>query len=102
MTLTTGMLMSGKMSVGIRTIASTPRMTIQHRHHDEGVGAAEGERTIHMNLHRDRRHNKAFAHFRDNNLLHTKSPIPSFYTIGRGKIGLRFLLGFCKECLLGC
>jgi hypothetical protein len=56
----------------------------------------------HRNLHRDRRHNKAFAHFRDNNLLHTKSPIPSFYTIGRGKIGLRFLLGFCKECLLGC
>ena len=43
MTETTGMLMSGKMSVGVRAIVSAPRMRDQDRQHREGVRPAQCE-----------------------------------------------------------
>ena len=42
-TLTTGMSMSGKMSVGMRDIETTPRTTMSIGHHDERVGPAQRE-----------------------------------------------------------
>lgn len=42
MTDATGMSMRGKMSVGIETIAATPRTSIRIRHDDKGIRAPEG------------------------------------------------------------
>ena len=42
-TLTTGMSMFGKMSVGVRMIASGPRIEQQHGQHDEGVRPPQRE-----------------------------------------------------------
>ena len=43
MTLMTGMSMSGKMSFGVRTMERMPEDDDEHRHHHEGVRAAQGE-----------------------------------------------------------